>query len=148
MVNRLFLLLCCLVFGFQAFPQHQSKKGKIKIVISNLKNEKGKILMSLHNKKEGFPGDPAHTLISRELNINGDTVICEFAKIPPGEYAIAIIHDENSNYKLDTNMLGIPAEGIGISNNAYKMMGPPEYEDAKFELGTGEKVIHINMHYY
>jgi uncharacterized protein (DUF2141 family) len=34
--------------------------------------------------------------------------------IKPGKYAIAVIHDENCNGKLDTNMFGIPKEGYGF----------------------------------
>jgi uncharacterized protein (DUF2141 family) len=38
----------------------------------------------------------------------------EFSDIKPGKYAIAVIHDENCNGKLDTNMFGIPKEGYGF----------------------------------
>jgi uncharacterized protein (DUF2141 family) len=37
----------------------------------------------------------------------------EFSDIKPGNYAIAVIHDENRN-ELDTNMFGIPKEGYGF----------------------------------
>jgi uncharacterized protein (DUF2141 family) len=38
----------------------------------------------------------------------------EFSDIKPGKYAIAVIHDENCNGELDTNMFGIPTEGYGF----------------------------------
>jgi uncharacterized protein (DUF2141 family) len=37
-----------------------------------------------------------------------------FSDIKPGNYAIAVIHDENRNGELDTNMFGIPKEGYGF----------------------------------
>jgi uncharacterized protein (DUF2141 family) len=43
-----------------------------------------------------------------------------FADIPPGTYALAVIHDENSNGKLDTNWL-IPRIH-GFSNDAKVLL--------------------------
>ncbi len=43
---------------------------------------------------------------------------CDFEDIPPGRYALAVIHDENMNGKLDANWLGVPKEGYGFSNDA------------------------------
>ena len=37
-----------------------------------------------------------------------------FKGLKDGVYAIAIIHDENTNGKLDTNFIGIPAEGVAF----------------------------------
>jgi len=42
---------------------------------------------------------------------------CDFEDIPPGTYALVVIHDENMNGKLDTNWVGIPKEGYGFSND-------------------------------
>jgi uncharacterized protein (DUF2141 family) len=36
--------------------------------------------------------------------ITGKDASFEFSDIKPGKYAIAVIHDENCNGKLDTNM--------------------------------------------
>jgi uncharacterized protein (DUF2141 family) len=38
----------------------------------------------------------------------------EFSDIKPGKYAIAVIHDENCNGELDSNLFGIPTEGYGF----------------------------------
>ena len=57
---------------------------------------------------------------------------CDFADIPPGTYALAVIHDENSNGKLDTNWLGIPTEGYGFSNDAKALLGAPSFAAASF----------------
>ena len=57
--------------------------------------------------------------------------------LPPGTYALALIHDENGNGKVDTNWIGMPKEGVGASNNATGTLGPPSWRDAKFELQAG-----------
>ena len=50
-------------------------------------------------------------------------------------------------FKLDTNFLGMPMEGVGVSNNAKSMMGPPKYEDSKFQLNNEELVVNIRIKY-
>ena len=42
--------------------------------------------------------------------------------------------NENGNNKMDSNFLGIPKEDYACSNNAKGFMGPPKWEDAKFEV--------------
>jgi uncharacterized protein (DUF2141 family) len=54
--------------------------------------------------------------------------------LSPGEYAIAVIHDENANAKLDT-FAGIPKEGIGFSRNPRFTFGPPRFAAARFSVG-------------
>ena len=52
----------------------------------------------------------------------------------PGKYAFKYFHDENSNKKLDTNLIGIPKEGYGFANNIYGSFGPPDFKDTIFEV--------------
>jgi uncharacterized protein (DUF2141 family) len=59
---------------------------------------------------------------------------CLFEDVPPGEYAVAVFHDENGNNDLDRNFLGIPSEGTGASNDARGFMGPPPYDGARFQF--------------
>ena len=65
----------------------------------------------------------------------------------PGTYAVAIYHDENGNAKFDKNWIGIPNEGYGISNNPTTFLGPPSFEQAKFEALEGSTVIDIEVKY-
>ena len=44
---------------------------------------------------------------------------CQFScgGLSSGSYAFIVFHDENFNGELDTNILGMPIEGVGNSNN-------------------------------
>ena len=64
--------------------------------------------------------------------------------LPEGVYAISAYHDENENQKLDTGWFGIPKERYGCSNDAKGNMGPPKYEDAKFQL-SNHKSLSIKL---
>ena len=53
--------------------------------------------------------------------------------VPPGEYALLVYYDENSNHRIDKNFIGIPKEPLGFSNS-YRPKGPPSYSRAVFDL--------------
>lgn len=69
-----------------------------------------------------------------------------FADIPSGKYSIRLFHDENNNRKMDTNLMGIPKEGYGFSNNAKGTFGPPAYEKTLFDCDTN-KTLEIQLTY-
>jgi uncharacterized protein (DUF2141 family) len=58
-----------------------------------------------------------------------------------------VFHDENSNGKLDTNLLGIPREGVSASNNAKGHFGPPKFDAAAFNFGGGRLDLRITITY-
>ena len=74
---------------------------------------------------------------ARRLKIaaSGDSEL-RFAGLPSGDYALALIHDENGNNRLDT-MMGIPREGFGFSRNPVIRFGPPKFDAASFPVGNG-----------
>ena len=67
--------------------------------------------------------------------------------VPKGIYAVSVHHDENKNGKLDTNVIGIPIEGIGASRNPSMTFGPPEFDEANFRLKNNIK-LKIKLKYY
>ena len=70
----------------------------------------------------------------------------KFEGLPTGEYALALIHDENGNGKLDTFM-GIPKEGFGFSKNPAIRFGPPSFVSARMAIGSGEHDETVKVKY-
>jgi uncharacterized protein (DUF2141 family) len=70
---------------------------------------------------------------------NASPALCVFEQVAPGTYAISAFHDQNDNHKLDTNLIGVPVEDYGTSNNARGVFGPPNFDDARFEYKDGTK---------
>lgn len=66
--------------------------------------------------------------------------------LAPGNYAAAVIHDENSNARLDT-FAGIPREGFGFSRNPHITFGPPRFAAAAFTVGGVAETQQISMRY-
>lgn len=101
------------------------------VKVTNLKSDKGKVFIALYNSQDAFlKSECKSAIVSIENNISNYT----FKNLPQGTYAISLFHDENDNGEMDTNFLGIPNEHYGASNNAKGFMGPPKWEDAKFEV--------------
>jgi uncharacterized protein (DUF2141 family) len=106
----------------------------ITIKINGIKNNKGKILISVYNSADGFPTDI--TKATRLIKINAQTPSAELIlhDLVRGTYAIAVMHDENNNGKMDKNFLNIPKEGYCVSGNIKGFMSAPSFSDAKFDL--------------
>ena len=104
------------------------------IVIKELENSKGQILLELNDGKEKFVGGYKGKIVNNKCTIVIDS-------LKPGKYAFKYFHDENMNEELDTNWLGIPDEGYGFSKNVTGTFGPPDFEDTIFSVYRSKKVI-------
>lgn len=125
-----------------------AQTGKITVHIIELKHLKGMLGVSLYNSKKGFPGKHEQAYTSELKKISGTTENVVFEHLPYGSYAVSIMHDENNNGKLDTNFIGIPKEGVGVSNNPKIGMGGPKFNDSVFTLDTKELEVTVAMKYF
>lgn len=66
---------------------------------------------------------------------------CTFPEVPPGEYAVAILHDVNDNGSMDFR-LGLPQEPWGVSRDAPIALGRPRFADAAFLHPGRTQIIH------
>lgn len=114
------------------------------VQIINVKNDKGQIALALYNSKKDFMKTRYQ---GKATKATKGMVEIVFENIPAGAYALGVIHDANGNNKLDTNILGIPKEGFGFSNNAMGAFGPPSFEKTKVEVSSN-KSVSISMKYF
>ena len=134
--------LLSLIFISTAFAE----MGTLNVEIFGINDIKGLMSIGVYSDEKGFP-DKGKEFIGIDVEINNQIIVYTFKDIPFGTYAIAVLHDINSNTKLDTNFLGIPREGYAFSNNLFGAFGsPPSFKDASFKV-TGDKTIKIKMEY-
>jgi len=62
-----------------------------------------------------------------------------------GSYALAVFHDLNANEVLDKNVVGMPAEPYGFSNNARNAIGPPSIREATFRFNDTAAVMVVEL---
>lgn len=110
----------------------------------NAPNSKGVYRCLIFKSANGFPSQPKLALQSVNGVVTSNQGQCIFKNIPAGVYAISTFHDENSNGQIDKNVLGMPKEKYGFSNNASKPFGPPDFSEAAFQLSQS-KIIQINL---
>jgi uncharacterized protein (DUF2141 family) len=121
--------------------------GVITARVVNLRSNAGHVGCTLYASAKGFPTDPKSAAQERWCGIANGEARCTFAPVPDGVYAIACFHDENDNKRLDTNVLGIPTEGVGASNGARGHFGPPSFDDAKFKFDGAARDVRIAITY-
>jgi uncharacterized protein (DUF2141 family) len=71
-----------------------------------------------------------------------------FSNLAPGTYAVAVVHDENGNGRLDKNLLGVPSEGYGVSHNRTYALSSSKWEESRFSVTSAEPmVMRVNLRY-
>ncbi|TKD37166.1 DUF2141 domain-containing protein [Azotobacter chroococcum] len=126
----------------------QSACPGIHVKILNIRNSTGVIACALFESPVGFPAEFLRSAINiMVIKIKHTQARCDFEEIPQGTYALAVIHDENMNGKLDTNRLGAPTEGYGFSNDAKAFLKAPSFGAARFPYGGQNVVLTISLSY-
>jgi len=77
---------------------------------------------------------------SKKIEMRDETAQLVFSGLPAGRYAIKSFADENGNARLDTNLLGLPIERYGFSNDARGRMGPPGFDAAAVVLDADNSI--------
>lgn len=134
-----------LTFITGVFLTTSTLAASLDVKLDGFQNDKGQVLVFLHNKPDFFPTQPDKAVSSKIVKIQNKTAHVRFDDIKPGVYALSIVHDENNNGKLETNFLGIPKESVGTSNNVRGRFGPPSFKDASFKLEEDTQLF-ITMH--
>lgn len=122
--------------------------GDVVITVTDIRSSKGVVRACMTTRADIFPKcikDPsAHrTVVPAE-----GTVTIRFTGVKPGDYAVALLHDENDNGKADRAMGMMPKEGYGFSRDAPVRMAPPKFGDAVFTQGEATTRMTVKMRYF
>lgn len=141
----------CALIAFESLPATalaQQPCPGIHVKILNIRNSTGTIACALFESPAGFPAEYLHFATNiMVIRVRDTQARCDFEDIPPGAYALAVVHDENMNGKLDTTFLGIPSEGYGFSNDARALLGAPSFSDASFPYDGKTLDLTITLRY-
>jgi uncharacterized protein (DUF2141 family) len=144
----IFIFLFISFFYVPEKPMKQTavQAPSVKLKVTKISSKKGEILAALFLSEKGFPvnADAAYK-VARATAVNGIAIL-EFSNVPKGTYAIALFHDTNNDGELNTNLLGIPKEGYGVSNNVKNLFSSPGYKQCAFQHAA-ETSLTIIMRY-
>jgi len=116
------------------------------MALEGLRSTKGQILVCVTRVPRYFP-DCSDDPDKRHFAVAARGGAVTIGNVTPGDYAIAIVHDENGNGKLDT-FAGIPREGVGFSRNPVLRFGAPSFRSASFAVAGAPVEQDIRVKYF
>ncbi len=147
MKNLCRLLIFVVLITSSIFGKQSQHGHNLNIEVEGIRNSNGLIGISIYNSPHGFPNDLAKAIKTEFVTIKDNKAKIAINNLSEGYYAISVFHDENGNRKIESNWIGLPKEGVGVSNNVKASFGPPKFNDAKFMLNRSEQIITISLFY-
>lgn len=122
----------------------QAFAAELTVSLEDIRTSEGKLMIAILDSEAAFNGEhPA--VASLRLPASGEAITFSIDSLPPGRYGVRVMHDVNDNSDLDSNLVGMPTEPWGFSNNATGNFGPPAWVDVSFELTqTSHQTIQLN----
>jgi uncharacterized protein (DUF2141 family) len=164
-VNQSFASMKCTIaiLFFLAFwqmpdvpPQHSENRlsfeenqlVRIDLTIKEIRNNKGKIIIGFFKDNASFEKEIPFKGIEATKESLKNGVLSLNTQLEPGIYGAALLDDENSNGKMDYNLIGIPKEGFGFSNYYHKGFFKPKIYSFQFEVVASKSAkVEIIMRY-
>ncbi len=118
----------------------------ITVEILALPSSEGMVMVSLFDRPKGFPSIITYgQQIAASRQVAGQPLRLVFTDLPAGRYAIAAFHDKDGDNKLTTNLMGIPTEAMGFSNNAKASFGPPSFDSVAVEVSAQGATVKLQL---
>lgn len=123
------------------FTFSQENAQNITVTIDNVKSDAGVVVFALHTENTFMKSEG---IKNSKVKIEDGKATVTFKNVKAGTYAIMALHDENENNRMDFDANSMPKESYGMSNNSMSF-GPPQYADAKFEVGNSDLDLKIRF---
>lgn len=133
------VLFFCLLSVFSVNMAAQ----KVIVQVSGIKETTGNVLVGVYNDAAAFAKVGSEIKLM-SVPAHSETVDVEIPGLKDGEYAFTVLHDKNGDGKCDFNLLGIPKESFGFSNNVKPKLKTPSYHDVKVNVADG-MIIRIKL---
>lgn len=111
------------------------------IVLENVLNDEGDIIAGLHTRQTFMKG--AGIANYKGKATTGEHIFV-FENVQPGDYAISVLHDLNSNEQMDFEVNGMPKEPYAMSGNEMAM-GPPSFGSCDFAVGSEDMELRLRF---
>ena len=118
------------------------------MAVTGARSAAGNVTVTLYGpRREDFLARGARLARQRVPLAGAAAAEACFALSAPGDYALAVYHDENNDRDFNRTALGLPAEGYGFSNDAPATLGLPDFDQVRFTLPPGESRVTIRLRY-
>ena len=101
--------------------------------ITGVRNGLGKVRgLAFGKDNGGFPDEISKASAKAEVDAEKGSVKLTFYKLKIKEAAFSIFHDEKELGRIEKTFLGVPKQGIAVSN--WKGLGKPTYKKSIVKL--------------
>jgi uncharacterized protein (DUF2141 family) len=143
-MKRILIIASFLVLGFCCGEARAQQPNVIRATLAGLPSNKGRVGCIIFNSPDGWPRDRTKATQQVRAPIQDGSGTCEFKGLPPGTYAIASFQDEYETGQMKKNLLGMPQEPFGFSNDVKpSAVTPPAFSAAAITFSGG--VMNITM---
>jgi uncharacterized protein (DUF2141 family) len=105
----------------------------LRLQVQGLK-PRGQVLVALYDSEKSWNAK-AGAVRELRLPVAATSTSFTLEGLAPGQYGAMIFQDLNKDGKMNFNLVGMPLEPYGFSNNSRGLFGPPAWEAAAFRLG-------------
>jgi len=126
------------------FAGTSAQAADITVEVTGISHAGGTLSAMLVDSAAAWDGEGKPVGGHRVEVTSTDALQLVFTDLAPGEYALRLMHDENGNGKLDKNVVGMPTEGYGFSNNP-RVMRPARFDEAKFKLDAAGTAVAVEL---
>lgn len=123
----------------------QAAAADLSIEVQGVAGSAGQVLVALHSNSDSFPSGWSEAVAVERVPAGGPLIVVRFPNVPPGRYAVMVVHDADGNGRMTKTWIGLPLEGFGASNNPGAF-GPPRFREAAFDF-TGDRTVLIRVVY-
>lgn len=114
--------------------------------MDGVQSDKGYIRFALYqaDAEHSWHDEPVHVAEIDASQVKNQQLTHTVPKLPAGNYAVRLFHDENANQRLDVGPNGIPLESFAFSGEGL-FTGVPNVEQAAFSVSTNALVVQLTL---
>ena len=132
-----------------AAPALTAGVARVRVDAAGLRNTNGVVRVALFATAAGFPDAGLDARFTATVPVTGACVTARFPRVPHGIYAVAVLHDENWNGRMDRRFPGLPREGFVVSGTGERQFRTtPRFHEAAIPIRAASTNLALRIRYY
>lgn len=117
--------------------------GEIQLLVEDVRSEQGVLRVEVLRIADGARDGVTTAQVMVPATV--PRVRVTLHDLGPGRYAARVHHDLDGDGEMATNLVGIPTEPWGVSNDARGRFGPPRMADMAVDVGDEGGVLRMTL---
>jgi uncharacterized protein (DUF2141 family) len=123
-----------------------AQAADLTVVVGNVTSNAGNVMVGLFDSAAVFPKTVTKGGMAAAAGRDAaGRVTLVLRDLAPGTYAVSAYHDLDANGQLNNNLMGLPTEPYGFSNNVRGSFGPPSFQAAGIALPAQGLAIDLQV---